>query len=42
MSKENVFSFLTHAAKDEYLKAKLEEVSGHEGVIEVANEAGYC
>ena len=41
MSKENVFSFLTHAAKDEHLKAKLNKASGHDDVLEVANEAGY-
>ena len=41
MSKANAFSFLTKAAKDEQLKAKLNTASGQNDVVAVANEAGY-
>ncbi|NJM98787.1 MAG: Nif11-like leader peptide family natural product precursor [Phormidesmis sp. RL_2_1] len=41
MSKENVFTFLTNAAKDEQLKSQLENAANQAEVVDVANEAGY-
>lgn len=41
MSKENVLSFLSTAAKDEQLKAQLEAISTQDELVGAGNQAGY-
>ncbi|PZD70940.1 hypothetical protein C1752_08715 [Acaryochloris thomasi RCC1774] len=41
MSKDNVLNFLSKAAEDEHLKAKLETTASQDEVVGVANQAGY-
>jgi predicted ribosomally synthesized peptide with nif11-like leader len=41
MSKENVFGFLTEAAKDEQLKAQLKTAATPDELVDVGNQAGY-
>lgn len=41
MSKENVLSFLTQAAKDRQLKDKLKSAASQTDVVDVGNQAGY-
>lgn len=41
MTKENVLSFLSHAAKDKKLKAELEQASSQEEITKIGQKAGY-
>ncbi|MEO1444736.1 MAG: Nif11-like leader peptide family natural product precursor [Cyanobacteria bacterium J06635_11] len=41
MSKKNVFSFLSKAAKDETLKAKLGNAASPDELVSVAKQTGY-
>ncbi len=41
MSKDNVLNFLSKAAEDEHLKAKLEISRDQDEMVGVANQAGY-
>ena len=41
MSKKNVFSFLSKAAKDDQLKTKLQNASSQEEMVGVAKQTGY-
>lgn len=41
MSKKNVFSFLSTAAKDEQLKAKLGNTASPDELVNVAKQTGY-
>ncbi|MEM9945009.1 MAG: Nif11-like leader peptide family natural product precursor [Cyanobacteria bacterium P01_D01_bin.36] len=41
MSKKNVFSFLSKVAKDEQLKAKLQNTASQDELVSVAKQTGY-
>lgn len=41
MSKENVFNFLSKAAKDKQLKTQLKTTSTQDELVGVGNQAGY-
>lgn len=41
MSKENFLSFMSKAAKDEQIKAKLETASNPDDLVGVGKQAGY-
>ena len=41
MSKKDVFSFLSKAAKDDQLKEKLQNTSSQEELVGVAKQTGY-
>ena len=41
MSKKNVFSFLSRAAKDDKLKEKLDSTTSQDELITVAEQTGY-
>ncbi|MGB3292267.1 MAG: Nif11-like leader peptide family natural product precursor [Phormidesmis sp.] len=41
MSKKNVFNFLSEAAKDDQLKAKLQNTASQDELVGVAKQTGY-